>query len=276
MKRYAALVALVLCGVPIASTDNAAFAQTGERGAPWALQVTPYMWAAGVAGEVSPFRQAPTMNVEKSFSDVMDDLNFGGFVNIWARHGRFVFSGDVMYVDTTDSHGTGPLGAFQIPGLGVVIPPGASIDADVDTKQFTATVQGGYRIVDTPQFTLDGLAGARFWYISNDVTVTASHIAIGSLTARHGESFEWVDPVIGVRAFVPLSARLSLQAQADIGGFGVGSDFTWSALGTFNYILTDHLSASVGYKVLDVDYDRGGHVFNTRLSGPVLGATYRF
>jgi len=25
-----------------------------------------------------------------------------------------------------------------------------------------------------------------------------------------------------------------------------------------------------------VDYERGGHVYDTRLSGPVLGMTYRF
>ncbi len=59
-------------------------------------------------------------------------------------------------------------------------------------------------------------------------------------------------------------------------GFGAGSDLTWSALATVNYVFSDHLSGSVGYKVLDVDYDHGGHVYDTRLSGPVLGMTYRF
>jgi hypothetical protein len=111
------------------------------------------MWAAGLKGDISPFRRGPTLGVEKSFFDVMEDLNFGGFVNVWARHGKFVFSGDVMYVDTTGSHGTGPLGAFQIPGLGVTIPPGARADADVDSTQFMATLQGGYRLLDTPTFT---------------------------------------------------------------------------------------------------------------------------
>ena len=234
------------------------------------------MWAAGLDGDISPFRRAPTISVEKSFSDVMEDLNFGGFANIWGRYDRFVFSGDVMYVDTTGSHGTGPLPALQIPGLGVVIPPGATVDARVDTQQFMATLQGGYRVIDTPVFTLDALAGARFWHISNDVTVTASHLDIGRRSATHGESFGWVDPIVGVRAFLPMTEKLSLQAQADVGGFGVGSDFTWSVLTTINYTVTDHISVSAGYKVLDVDYDHGGHVYDTRMSGPVLGATYRF
>jgi hypothetical protein len=242
----------------------------------WTVQITPYMWAAGLKGDISPFRRGPTIHVDKSFSDVMDDLKIGGFVNVWARYDRFVFSGDAMYVDTADSHATGPLPAFQIPGLGVVIPPGASVDAKVDSKQFTATLQGGYRFLDTPQFSLDVLGGVRFWYISNDVRVIASHPLIGSRSASHGEDFGWADPVIGARVFLPLTEKLSLQAQADIGGFGAGSDFTWSALATVNYIINDSFSVSAGYKVLDVDYNHGGHVFDTQLSGPVLGATWRF
>ncbi len=282
MNRYAIAVVLSLGGVHAAHAADPATAQPDEatpvavERPDWTLQITPYMWAAGLEGNISPFRRAPTIHIEKSFSDVMDDLNFGGFVNIWGRYDRFVFSGDVMYINTTDSHGTGPLPALQIPGLGVPIPPGANVDARVDTEQFTATFQGGYRLLETPRFTLDALAGARFWYISNDVTVTASHPAIGSRFASHGESFGWVDPVIGARAFLNLTEKLSLQAQADIGGFGAGSDFTWSAQATLNYIFTDRLSASLGYKVLDVDYDHDGHVFDARLSGPVLGMTYRF
>lgn len=240
----------------------------------WALQVTPYIWASGLDGHVSPFRRGPTISVEKPFSDALDDLNFSGFIHIWGRRDRFVFSGDIMYVDTSDSHGIGPLPALTIPGVGT-IPPGGNIDVEVDTKQFTATLMGGYRVIDTPQFTLDALGGARFWHISNDVKLTGSLDGLSG-SVSHRESFGWVDPLAGLRAFLPLTEKLSLQGQADIGGFGVGSDLTWSVLATVNYVFTEHLSASAGYKVLDVDYRHNGHVYDTRLSGPVLGLTYRF
>jgi len=269
--RYAALLALAAACTAQTAYAADAFAGPSEEpaavtdaGPGWALQITPYMWAAGLKGDISPFRRAPTIGVEKSFSDVMDDLNFGGFVNVWARYDRFVLSGDMMYVDTTDSHAFGALPSLPVP-------PGTIINGSVDSKQFMATLQGGYRVVATPDFTLDALAGARFWHISNDVTVSALGVS-----RTYGESFGWVDPVVGLRAFLPLTDKLSLQAQADVGGFGAGSDITWSALATINYTFTDHLSVSAGYKVLDVDYDRGGHVFDTRLSGPVLGLTLRF
>ncbi len=280
MNKFAVAVLMSLCGAQAAYAADAVPAQP-EEAAPvaaerpgWAVKITPYMWAAGLDGRISPFRRGPTIGVEKSFSDVLDDLNFGGFVNVWARYDRFVFSGDIMYVDTTDGHGAGPLPAFQLPN-GTPVPAGTTIDAEVDTKQFTATLQGGYRVIDTPGFTLDALAGARFWHISNDVTLTVG-LGGGSVTGSYGESFGWVDPLAGLRAFLPLTEKLSVQAQADIGGFGAGSDLTWSALATVNYTFSDHLSASAGYKVLDVDYDHGGHVYDTRLSGPVLGMTWRF
>lgn len=275
---YAVVVALSLCGQQAAHGADATPDVPDERGQVnrpnWAVQVTPYMWAASLDGHISPFRRGPTFGVEKSFSDVMDDLNFGGFINIWGRYDRFVVSGDIMYVDTTDSRGAGPLPAFTIPGVGT-IPPGGNIDAKVGTKQFTATLMGGYRVVETPRFTLDALGGARFWHISNDVTLTGS---LGGLSGSvsYSESFGWVDPLVGLRAFLPLTEKLSLQGQADIGGFGAGSDLTWSVLTTINYVFSDRLSGSVGYKVLDVNYQHGGHVYDTRLSGPVLGMTYRF
>jgi len=269
LRYYASAVALALCGAQIAHGETA----DPSNGT---VQITPYLWAASLGGDISPFHRAPTIHIEKSFSDVVDDLNFGGFLNLWARHGRLVLLGDMMYVDTTDVNGSGPLAAMQLPGLGVAIPPGASVTARVDTKQFMATLQGGYRVVDTPQFTLDALGGVRFWRISNEVTVTAGHLAIGTRTAMHGERFNWADPVVGLRAFLPVANRLSVQAQADLGGFGAGSDLTWSALATANYIIADHFSVSAGYKRLDVDYDHGGHVYDVRLSGPVLGATWRF
>jgi hypothetical protein len=272
VKKIAFAAILTFCVTGAAKAADAVSAETPDEQTTvqeyptWALQITPYMWAAGLKGDVSPFRRAPTIGVEKSFSDVFEDLNFGGFINVWGRYERFVFSGDLMYVDTTDSKTFGPL-----PPLPVPIPPGTVVNGNVDTKQFMATLQGGYRVYDTPNVTLDALAGVRFWHISNDVTVSAL-----GLSRTYGESFGWVDPVIGARGFVKITDKLSLQAQADIGGFGAGSDFSWSALATLNYIVSDHVSLSTGYKVLDVNYDRDGYVYDTRLSGPVIGATWRF
>lgn len=258
-----------LCACAIAdarAAGDAGPAQPSTASVDQALQLTPYLWMAGLDGRISPFRHAPAIGVDKSFSDVMDSLEFGGFVNLWARRDRLVFSGDLMYVDTSDSHASGPL-----PPLPVPLPPETVVEGRVDSRQFTATLQAGYRVVDTPDFTLDALGGLRAWRISNDVTVSA----LGT-SRRYGERFDWVDPVLGLRAFRRLSGDWSLQAQADMGGLGVGADSTWSVLATVNYVLGERVSVSAGYKVLDVDYDHDGHLYDVRLKGPAFGLTWRF
>ncbi|WP_235818087.1 opacity family porin [Brucella thiophenivorans] len=229
----------------------------------FALQITPYIWATGLKGEVSPFGPGPTVGVDRSFSDGRDGLNVAGFVNIWGRYERFVLSANVMYTDTTDSD------TYRFPGTSQL--PAIDVAGSIDTKQFMGTLQGGYRVLDVPGLTLDALGGIRIWHISNEITASG----LGRSESYH-ESFSWVDPVVGSRMFVNLADRLSLQAQADIGGFSVSSDLTWSVLSTVNYTLTQNLSMSAGYKVLDVDYKHHGHVYDVRFSGPVLGVTYRF
>lgn len=260
MRTTTAILIVSMLGSAGAANAGELPADHGGQG--WAFQVTPYLWAAGLEGDISPFRRAPTLAVDKSFSDVLDHLNFGGFVDIWGRYDRYVFSGDLMYVNTTDSHAVGSL-----PMVGAT--PGLS--ADVDTAQFTATLKAGYRVYDDSDFTVDLLGGIRIWHVSNDLTVR-----YGGFSRSYGEDFGWVDPVVGFRTFYRVTPNLSFQAQADLGGFGAGSKHTWQALAMANYVFNDNLSVSAGYKILDVDYDSGGHIFDTTLKGPVIGLTYRF
>jgi len=266
--RSITLVTLLVVSPAMAMADPAEGIDpqlaTSER-SDWVIQVTPYIWAAALKGDVSPFQRGPEVSVEKSFSDIMDSLNMAGFINLWGRQGNWIISGDIMFVDTTNSRTTGPLPA--LPG----VPAGLTVKGELDSKQFSATLQGGYRFHDANGITVDALAGARYWNISNRLNVAAAGRSV-----EFEESFDWFDPIVGARIFVPINDEWSFQAQGDIGGFGVGSDKTWSLLATVNWIVTDRASISAGYKVLDVDYSDDGHVFDTQLRGPVIGATWRF
>jgi len=150
--RGSSIALLALCAGPVAhanAADEVAPAPASPLQADrvgQALQVTPYLWAAGLDGRISPFRRAPALGIEKSFSDVLDGLEFGGFVNLWLRRGQFVFSGDVMYVSTRDGHAFGPL-----PPLPVPVPPGTTVEGRVDSRQANATLQAGYRVVAIPE-----------------------------------------------------------------------------------------------------------------------------
>ncbi|MFK4826081.1 hypothetical protein ACI0FM_15040 [Paenochrobactrum sp. BZR 588] len=243
--------------------DNQPAADIDHQIAPdWSLLVTPYLWASGIKGNISPFKRAPSIEVEKSFKDIVKDLNFGGFLDVRGRYEDFIFAGDLMYINTTDIENISKL---------PVIGPVQGLSAQVDSAQFTATLKGGYRVYNDETWSLDLLGGLRIWHISNDVT-----IRYNNFSESHNESFSWVDPIIGFRAFINFTPSLSLQLQGDGGGFNVGSKETWQGLATLNYTFTKHLSTSVGYKYLRVNYSDKGHTFDTTLKGPVVGMTYRF
>lgn len=257
MRR--ALLLAALASAPAATAAEIPEEVPGDAGPGWVWQVSPYVWAAGIDGDVSPFRRAPTIPLDLAFGDVFDDLRLGGFLDLWGRRGRFVVSADVMYVDLTDR---GDVAA--LPGLGPT--PGLSLR--VDSRQTAATLLAGWRARTGPGLTLDLLGGLRWWDISTTATAR-----FGGLSREWDEDFSWVDPLVGFRAFLPLGARASALVQADV---GLGERRTWQATGTLNYVLTDALSASAGYKALSVDYAEDGRIFDATLKGPVLGLTWRF
>jgi hypothetical protein len=49
------------------------------------------------------------------------------------------------------------------------------------------------------------------------------------------EHRDWVDPIIGVNLGIDLTRHWAIAAEGDVGGFGIGSGFTWNALGLLSY-----------------------------------------
>ncbi|MEY9624982.1 hypothetical protein [Sinorhizobium fredii] len=113
--------------------------------------------------------------------------------------------------------------------------------------------------------------GKYYWRIETDAKVSF----LGFSRSIQSD-FDWFDPIVGARAHYHINDKISILAQGDVGGFAVGSDLTWQALATINYSFNDKLTVSAGYKVLSVDYENDGHVFDATLKGPVLGLTIRF
>jgi hypothetical protein len=69
----------------------------------------------------------------------------------------------------------------------------------------------------------------------------------------------------------------------DVGGFGVGSDFAWSALGLFGWrfaLLGQDAAALWGYRALGQDYSTGSgrqrFEWDVIMHGPAIGLTVRF
>jgi hypothetical protein len=76
----------------------------------------------------------------------------------------------------------------------------------------------------------------------------------------------------------------NLAVRGDVGGFDVGSQFSWQVIATYDFRLcaTDRyaIDGYLGYRALSVDYSEGSganrYEYDAVQHGPVMGATVRF
>ncbi len=96
------------------------------------------------------------------------------------------------------------------------------------------------------------------------------------LPTSTSDSKQWVDPIIGARAQYNFNDRWFVAGNADIGGFGVSSDITWSLEATVGYNFTQKISAELGYRYMYTDYSDGGFVYDMAQAGIYTGVNIRF
>lgn len=217
------------------------------------FQITPYAWATGIGGDITPFTGAPTVSISKSFSDLIKDLDAAFFISAYARYGNLVFMGDVS---TSSSSRSGAAPVLGVPATGKL-------------RQTSATALAGYRVGATETASFAILGGVRHWRVRGAVDVPLAGVS-------ESRSVSFTDPIIAARASFQLAPGWSALLYADVGGFGVGSRSTAQLLGTVNYQMRENAFLSVGYRHLHVDYRDGGTRFDMRMGGPVVGATFRF
>jgi hypothetical protein len=222
----------------------------------WQIEIAPYLWAASLDGTVGVSDR--TANVDVSFRKLLEHLDGAIMLAGEARHGRFGFGLDLIYVSVSDESATpGPL--FS--------------SADFKSTEVILEFSPRFRVVYTPRVALDLLAGGRFWKLDNELTLGAG--ALPGVRLDLEES--WIDPFVGARVLANASRRLVLQARGDVGGFDVNSEFTWQALGLLGIRFGDRYSVRAGYRHLDVDFENdSGFIYDVAMSGPILGLTIAF
>jgi hypothetical protein len=238
------------------STFHSASAPRSEspsaHAAEWLFAITPYAWLPGLTGRIGVGRVAT--NVDLSVGDVLSSLNFAAMATAEARHGPWVILTDGIYVSTGNSAAIafrGDTGTFSL-----------------GQKQVTLQPTFGYT-VGNEVWAIDGLLGARYWYLGMDLGVDRTRRP--TTTERSG-SRQWVDATGGARVRWTPADKIHLAAGADVGGGGSRS--TWQAYGSFGVDPWDTVSIGLGYRALSVDYDHADFLFDTRTSGVTLGAVF--
>jgi len=235
----------------------------------WKFTALIYGYFPKISGS-SSFPTGTTVNVGVDPSSYLHNLN-GAFMGAFQAEKRsWVLFTDVVYADVKGSKsGTRDFSLGNLP-----LPVGLTLDANLKVKSTLWTLAGGYRFVETPQWTLDLFGGARYLDLNQSLSYNLS-ADVGPIVGplRQGSSNfsvnNW-DGILGAKGRVGLgdSRQWFLPYYADFGtgqsnytyqGYaGLGYTFSWGELiGVWRYI---------DYKL----NDNGGTTL--KLNGPAFGA----
>ena len=94
------------------------------------------------------------------------------------------------------------------------------------------------------------------------------------------ESRTWFDPLVVARLTAPLDNAWRLGLKGDVGGFGMGSDITWSAFASVGYRFGDLFELTGGYRMLGMEYEDGSgedlFAYDMTIYGPQIGVAFHF
>ena len=251
-------ILFVLAGV-VASPAVAAQPASGDGS--WQFEFTPYLWAAGIKGEVGNGvvgGQPP--RVDATFDNLLSKLDFAFMGSLEARKGRWGVFGDLIYLDFSED------AAIKLaPNLPT---PGFRFDAELSG---TVLALGATYRVSSGHTAVDVLGGLRYYSLDPSVNVT-----FGPVVRLVEPKKDWTDPIVGLRVRHPLSGRWALTGYADVGGFGIGSDLSYQLYGGVEYAFSKTFTGKLGYRQLRTDYDSDGTKLDLTFGGAMLGLGIRW
>lgn len=258
----------------------------------WAIAVAPYGWAPGIVGDLAV--RGYNVHTSVTFSQLIENADrvipAMGYVEL--KNGRFSVFGDAVYVQLgfsrSDSVQFDPIAELKIK-----LSAKASLLATLEIAQAGAAYEvAHWQQSETASSALDLYAGARYWYTSAALTLDTKESIdltrfgwkrVARQSFRVSDDFHWVDPVIGMRIRQQLAPGHEIDFAGDVGGFGVGSNFSWQIFGGYTRSFqcgNGLVAASLGYRVLGVNYDGGSGKnawgLDTIMHGPLASLSFRW
>jgi hypothetical protein len=234
-------------------------AQPGENVvSEWHVDWVPfYLWFSGLSGTVGA--QGYDVPVNVSFSQVLSNLNIGLMSVLDVRRKRIGLVTDLVFMSLSSPQQATPINGGAYSGF------------NANAKTFWVAPEAYFRVIDKPLFSVDALGGGRFWRLDNSISLSAGTLSAATV----GQTQSWVDPVLGARIRVHLPKDFTVGLTGDAGGFGVGSQLTYQIYTGVAKEFKQKYSMLLGYRYLSVDYTNGGFLYDTHMSGLLVGFNIR-
>lgn len=234
----------------------------------WWFNVSLNSWITALEGDVG-FRGI-TADAGMSFSDTLDQLDLAYLTHLEFGKGRWGFALDGIYAKLSDraTFERGPISG--------------SLDLEIEQAFVGARVQ--YKVIDETDYSLELFAGVRWNYIAYDTHIHTALSFDRPLLQRFNRerdrqrrfTEDWFDPIVGARGIVNMTDQCYLLIAGEVGGFGVGSEFTWQAVVGLGYHFNAHVATLVGYRALGIDYEENDFKMDTVSHGPSVSLIFKF
>ena len=233
---------------PTEERSDASPASLGDR---WEFVAAPYLLFPHMSGTLN--LRGIRAEVDASPGDIFSRLQFGAMLFLEAHSSLWAVSVDGLYMNLSETAGRGL--------------------AEVGARQCMVELTGYRRLVPW----LEVLAGARLNILGGDIELLPTG---GPIFLRVDQTRAWVDPIAGARASVAAGRRWLFVLRADVGGFGVGSEFAWQIYPLASYRVSKLFGVAAGYRVLSMNYEtgRGEDLFEYDVTtfGPQIGVSFHF
>jgi hypothetical protein len=225
----------------------------------WHYLVQPYLMFPVMDGTIG-LGNLPDADIHASTSDIFSNLKFGAMLYFEAANDHWALTSDIIYMD---------LGQDIEGKRGI-------ISGEAGAQQFLWELAGLRKLKKW----LDAGIGFRVINIKSSLDMTVDATVPGGGGPRSKTIAEtWFDPVIIGRAKFPAKKWL-FQLRADLGGFGIGSDFTWQAQLDVSYRFSKLFHLDLGYRFIGIDYEKGTgserFLYDVDTYGPALKFGFNF
>jgi hypothetical protein len=244
MTRIGLLPVLGSCALFALAPPSPALAQgAGSQG--WSGRLVPSLWLSNVTG------RSGTAGFEIPVRDSV--LRAGGAVRLelWKGHWGALsgFSRATAVGHPTPDRDDGLAGTYHM---------------GISTLQ----AEAGFRVGRVPVTSaVELLAGVRYVRHDWDLDLSAPRPSSGRTVT------DWVEPRAGVRFVSALGGPFRFSVSGAIGGFGLGSAFSWTLKGDLELRLLSHARLVSGYRYTESEYDGSEtrYSWNGRAQGWLLG-----
>ena len=255
MKKWQSIWIIVVMVIIVLTGNSGWAADSDEKN--WEFNLAPfYLWGVMIDGDLTLGTNTATLDVP--FSDIVDNLEAAFIVHFEGMHrSNWGFLVDVNYIEVSND---------------VDLPLPFNASADVDFKSTLAEFAGLYRI-NRDQHNFDIIAGARYVRLQNTVTTSRGPELVDM-------DMDWIDPIAGLRWSYHFANQWTFIARGDVGGFGIGSDFSTQGVALLDWQPFKYVSFLAGYRALYQDYEDGSGAdlfrFKATIHGPLIGINFRW